>query len=87
MRQIGQIVLLGLQKILKERSRTDDPAVIISKPQSCKGRDAEMFQQFISAQLIIKIPGVKGIDRDTQPVFEIVQVHPAHIERLIADDL
>ena len=87
MRQVGQIVLLCLQKILKQCACADHAAVIIGQPKPCKRGYFKVLQEFLSANLIVKIPGVQRIDRNAQPVFHAVQIHPAHIERLVADDL
>ena len=46
-----------------------------------------MIQELLSAYRIVKIPYIQRIDRDPQPLFHTVQVHAAHVERFIADDL
>ena len=46
-----------------------------------------MFLQGPAADGIVKIPGVQGIDGDAQPPLQVIQVHAAHIERLIAYQL
>ena len=86
MRQIGKRVLLGLQKILKERAGTDNAAVIILQPQAAETGYVKMFQQLFSAQRIVKIPGLQRINGNAQPVFQAVQVHSAHIKSFIADN-
>ena len=46
----------------------------------------EMFHQDFVAELIVKIPGIQGIDRNIHPVFQIIHINAADHQRLIADD-
>ena len=85
--QVGQGVFLRLQKILQERARADDPAVIVCQPQPCKGCYLKVLQKFLAAHLIVKVPGIQRIDGDAQPVLHPVQIHAAHIKGFIAYDL
>ena len=46
-----------------------------------------MLKQLIFADSIIKIPGIERINRDSKLVSHRIQIHTAHIERFVADDL
>ena len=83
----GQIVLLCLQKVAKQCPRADDARVQISQPQPVQCLHLKMLQKVLSAHPIVKIPGIQRIQRDLKPFLEVFQIHPAHIKRLVADDL
>lgn len=87
MSQIGKIILLCLEKVLQKRAGTDDSAVVVCKAETGKRRYFKMIQKLLSAYCIIKIPCIQRVYRDSQPVFHSFQIHTAHIERFIADDL
>ena len=87
MSQVCQGVLLRLEQILKQRPGTDNSTVIVRKPQAGKARHLKMLQQFLAAHCIVKIPGIQRIDGDPKPLPQAVQIHSAHVVRLIADNL
>src|SRR5699024_11783241 len=66
MSEVGQRIFLRLEQILKKRTGADDTAVIVGKPQSCKGRHLEMIQQLFPADGVVKIPCVKRKDRSEE---------------------
>ena len=63
---VGQILLLGFQQIFQQRSGSDHTAVIVGKPQSFQCTDMKMVFQSLSADRVIKIPGIQGIDGDAK---------------------
>ena len=46
-----------------------------------------MFSQSLLTKILIKIPCVQSRDGNLHPVFQILQLDTAHIERLITDNL
>ena len=47
----------------------------------------KMLFQGVFTLLIIKIPGLQGINADPQPGFQVLKVHTADSKRLVADNL
>ena len=64
------------------RKKEDVTLIAVSKT-----KPISMIQELLPAYRIVKIPCIQRIDRDPQPVFHTVQVHAAHVERFIADNL
>ena len=84
---MGQGSFLGLLQIGEQSSRRDHAAVIAVYAKGFHTAHLEMLPQSPLTALVVKIPGIQGVDGDPQSVFQIVKVHPAHIKSLIADQL
>ncbi len=87
MRKMRQRRLLCLVQIFKQRPGGDHAGRKILDPQPGKGTDTKMLHQVFAAALLVKIVGCKRIDRDPQPVFQVLNIVAADKKLLVADDL
>ena len=84
---MGQRIFLCFFQIFQQCARCNHTTVIVFKAESLQRFHLKMLHQCLSTECIVKIPGVQRIDGDSKPVFQIIQIHSAHIERLITNDL
>ena len=81
-----QGALLGLVHVLQHRSGGDDSGAVILQPQPGQGSHPEMLPQHLVAGLLAEKVAVQSGDRHVVAVLQLLDVHPGHIEGVVAND-